>query len=266
MAYSTAFTPQSIRDRTVGLRPSMAPLLALIDTSDPAFAVIAEVLSEMRSAGVALDKTAIATAVKLGQYRHREATQPSWQKRHAQPERKSIVYYIRRGDLIKIGTTVTPQERFKALMPDEILAFEPGGVDQEAARHRQFHTARVDQRGEYFRPVDKLIAHIADLRELHGPPNPAWRTISNLGTGYARSRVPLELPVPTTGEMVIASEGAKRLGFTPSAVSQWVKRGHISAAGHDEKGRPLYFVEHLQFLIDRNRKWMNQRQPDSSGA
>src|SRR5690349_15381919 len=124
----------------------MAPLLALVDTNDPAFEVIAEVLSEMRSAGVALDEAIIMAAVKLGRYRHREATQPGWQKRHAQPVRRSIVYYIRRGDLIKIGTTATPQRRFKALMPDEILAFEPGGVDQEAARHRQFHTARVDRR------------------------------------------------------------------------------------------------------------------------
>jgi hypothetical protein len=242
----------------------VAPLLALIDTSDPAFQTIADLLNEMRSAGIELDKTAITIAVKLGQHKYREATQPSWQKRHAQPERKSIVYYIRRGGLIKIGTTGTPKQRFKDLMPDEILAFEPGGVDEEAARHRQFGTARVDQRGEYFRPVDKLMAHIVDLRKLHGPPNPAWRTVSNLGTGYARSRVPVELPTPTTCEMVIASEGAKRLGFSPSAVSHWVKRGHIAPAGHDESGRALYFVEHLQFLINRSRKWMNQRRPDCS--
>lgn len=264
MAYSTAFTPQSLRDQTVGTRPSMAPLLALIDTSDPAFQAVADVLSEMRSAGVELDKAAVAIAVKLGQYKHREATQPTWQKRHARPERKSIVYYIRRGELIKIGTTVTPQQRFKALMPDEILAFEPGGVDEEAARHRQFAAARVDQRGEYFRPVDALMAHIADLRKLHGSPNPAWRTVSNLGTGYARSRVPVELPAPTTGETVTASEGAKRFGFSPSAVSQWVKRGHITPASRDENGRALYFVEHLQFLINRNRKWMNSRRPTPS--
>jgi hypothetical protein len=75
------------------------------------------------------------------------------------------VYYVRIGDVIKIGTTGAFKQRMNTLMPDEILAVEPGGLQLERLRHREFAHLRV--RGERFSPGDDLMAHIASVRAEH---------------------------------------------------------------------------------------------------
>jgi hypothetical protein len=265
MGQGNAFTPQSIKDQHAGIRRSVAPLLAMIDTEDPAFKHIAAALESMKTAGVELDEAAISIAVKLGKQKYTEAQPEAWKKRHNEPERKSIVYYIRRGDLIKIGTTVDPFRRFSGLRPDEILAFEPGGPELEASRHRQFSACRVTKRGEYFRPSAALKGHIESLREQHGPPDPAWPTVATLGSGSVRKKQPVELPEPTTGEMATAPQAAKLLNMSVSTIHGWAHRGVIKAAGKDVHGRPKYFVEQMRFLIDKNRSWMNHRPRRAAG-
>lgn len=81
---------------------------------------------------------------------------------------QECVYYIRRRDRIKIGTTTNLTARMAALLPDEILAVEPGGRDMEVGRHQQFATLRV--RGEWFRDDPTLREHIASLVQQHGTP------------------------------------------------------------------------------------------------
>lgn len=90
----------------------------------------------------------------------------------------SIVYYIRRGQAIKIGSTTNPMTRFTVLMPDEILAFEPGATTEERKRHRQFQHLRCF--GEHFKPDPELLEHALDLRRIHGDPDPAWPTVAIL--------------------------------------------------------------------------------------
>ncbi|NWF25256.1 hypothetical protein HW130_03085 [Streptomyces sp. PKU-EA00015] len=257
---SSPFVPQSIKDRATGPRRSIALLIHQVDTKDPAFPFVAKALQDMAAAGVELDATAIGIAAKLGRKAHEEETR----KRHAKPERLSIVYYVRRGDLVKIGTTSNPVARFISLMPDEIMAHEPGGHDLEMTRHRQFAADRVAKKGEYFRQSQRLLAHIAAVRELHGAPDISWSSVASLGTGYRRTKMPVELPEPTTGELATATEGAKLLGINKSTVQGWVHRKLITPAGRNDKGRPVYFVEHMRFLIDRNREWMNRRRPTAS--
>ncbi|MEV4970580.1 helix-turn-helix domain-containing protein [Streptomyces scopuliridis] len=261
MVQGNFFTPQAIKAQNDGPRRDVAPLLALIDTADPAFHQIAEELQGMAAAGVELDEVAIGIALKLGKRKHAEEAA----KRHATPVKRSIVYYIRRGELIKIGTTVNPVARFKALMPDEILAFEPGGVEEEARRHRQFNWCRVAKRGEYFRQAERLMKHIATLRELHGEPDVGWPSIVNLGTGYVRTKVKVQLPEPQNDDVATATDGARLLGMNKSTVQGWVHRGLIVAARRDDKGRPLYFLDHMRFLIKRNREWQN-RSPKKGAA
>lgn len=87
-----------------------------------------------------------------------------------------VVYYIRRGDLIKIGTTRAFIARMRTLMPDEILAIEPGSYTLENQRHQQFDEQRFgrDRRGarsEYFHSSPELIQHIRTLRSEHGVPD-----------------------------------------------------------------------------------------------
>lgn len=78
------------------------------------------------------------------------------------------VYYIRIGDVIKIGTTGDFRGRMASLVPDEVLAVEPGDMTVERERQRQFVHLRV--KGERFRPEPDLLAHIQQVRELHGDP------------------------------------------------------------------------------------------------
>lgn len=80
-------------------------------------------------------------------------------------ERPCWVYYVERGDRIKIGCTAQLHQRMTALMPDRVLALEPGDFDLEATRHRQFREWRIS--GEWFAPSDELLAHIDGVRREH---------------------------------------------------------------------------------------------------
>lgn len=266
MGHGNALTPQSIKDQRAGVRRSVAPLLAMVDTADPAFARIAETLQTMKAAGVELDEAAVTIAVKLGRKKHAESQPTGWQQRRSRPERKSIVYYIRRVDLIKIGTTTDPHSRFSDLRPDEILAFEPGGPKEELQRHRQFSWCRVGKRSEYFRQASGLLAHIASLVAEHGAPDPTWPTVESIGKGHLRTRAKLVLPAPVTGETVTAADGARILGMNKNTVASWAHRKMITSVGRDEKGRPVYYLEHMRFLIERGREWMNRKPPAAKSA
>ncbi|WP_307812156.1 GIY-YIG nuclease family protein [Lacisediminihabitans changchengi] len=57
--------------------------------------------------------------------------------------RVDVVYYLRYGDRIKIGTSANPRRRIAALPHDEVLAFERGDRALEQARHRQFAAHRI---------------------------------------------------------------------------------------------------------------------------
>ncbi|MFK0045520.1 GIY-YIG nuclease family protein [Streptomyces sp. NPDC090741] len=80
-------------------------------------------------------------------------------------DRKNVVYYIRFGDRIKIGTTKDLRRRLAALPHDELLAVEPGGYDIEASRHRQFQPHRIS--GDWFKAHADLASHAACVREQH---------------------------------------------------------------------------------------------------
>lgn len=61
-------------DATAGPPRSMQRLLALVDTSDPAFADIAGVLREYARAGGELGEDEVKAAVRLGRERHARRT------------------------------------------------------------------------------------------------------------------------------------------------------------------------------------------------
>jgi hypothetical protein len=87
-----------------------------------------------------------------------------------------IVYYMARGDLVKIGTSVNIAVRLEALRPERLLAVEMGGRQIEAARHRQFAADR--NHGEWFRVTPELAAHMSTVRaefeDLVGLTLDAW--------------------------------------------------------------------------------------------
>ena len=95
---------------------------------------------------------------------------------HPDLTRQPVVYFVRSGTLIKIGTTVCLPGRIDSLAthgPEqpEILLVVPGDHTQERQVHALFASDRV--RGEWFRPSAALLEFIADradqdIRHIHG--------------------------------------------------------------------------------------------------
>jgi hypothetical protein len=244
-----------VDDGNGGLRPSHQALLRLADTTDPAWPSVAAVLREMADAGVEINEAAVSIAAKLGGRRHRLAMVNPQGTRRGRPAfyqmtltgtSDSIIYYIRRGDFIKIGTTTDPARRFGALLPDEILAFEPGGEELEKMRHRLF--GHLWHRGEYFRIAPELLEYARQIRHLHGDPDPAWPTTA---TPRPPRTARVSLPPLISHETVTVDEACRRLGLNRITVWGWVHRGLVSPVG--QAGRHhLFYIEHLAAIRDRN--------------
>lgn len=96
-------------------------------------------------------------------------SQEELEREYQERQQRSVIYYVRIRDTIKIGYTSNMNSRMTSgLMPDEIMAMEPGGRDLEKLRHSEF--AHLKIRGERFRPGDDLLAHIEMLRKHFGRP------------------------------------------------------------------------------------------------
>ena len=76
--------------------------------------------------------------------------------------RVHVVYYVRFGDRVKIGTTWNPRQRFAALRHEEVLAFEQGDRRLEQQRHAEFAEDRLGT-SEWFDLSPRLRAHISAL-------------------------------------------------------------------------------------------------------
>jgi hypothetical protein len=84
------------------------------------------------------------------------------------PPRVDVVYYLRHGDRVKIGTTSNPRQRFAAIWHEELLAFELGDRHLERERHEQFATDRFE-RSEWFRMSRSLRRHLKSLARGAAP-------------------------------------------------------------------------------------------------
>ena len=78
------------------------------------------------------------------------------------PPRVDVVYYLRHGDRLKIGTTANPRQRFAAIWHEQLLAFERGDRRLERRRHDQFAADRFAG-SEWFRMSPALSAHVASV-------------------------------------------------------------------------------------------------------
>ena len=172
------------------------PFRHLVDPQDPYYYDISLHLEMQRRAGIEIDQTIADNAVKFihwknEQVKSSEAKRKAFEEAQAQEasreieawkarreavrrwkESPGIVYYILRGVLIKIGTTTRPRQRFDSLMPDAVLAIEPGNKDLERLRHTQFGPLRNRDVGrEYFTPGPALLDLIRQLRKEQGVPH-----------------------------------------------------------------------------------------------
>lgn len=78
------------------------------------------------------------------------------------PPRLDVVYYLRFGERVKIGTTTNPRQRFTAIRHEEVLAFERGDRHVEHRRHEQFAAERAGT-SEWFAVSPRLLEHIDTL-------------------------------------------------------------------------------------------------------
>lgn len=116
----------------------------------------------------------------------RDAKKPveqRWEGRH-------VVYYIRIGDYIKIGTTKRLKQRIAQLRASthDLLAIEDGDALREASRHRQFAADRLDSRRENFRPSQAILEHVENLGGR--ATLPAWATRPDTRSVRVRSIPP----------------------------------------------------------------------------
>lgn len=82
--------------------------------------------------------------------------------------RLDVVYYLRFGERVKIGTTFNPRQRFAALRHEEVMAFERGDRTVERRRHREFADERLGT-SEWFALTPRLRAHIDALASGSDP-------------------------------------------------------------------------------------------------
>jgi hypothetical protein len=84
------------------------------------------------------------------------------------PRIGEVVYYIRIGDLIKIGHTANLRTRLQHYPPNrKLLAVEPGNFATEQGRLAQFRHLLAEG-NEWFRPAGDLLDHVNRIRQASG--------------------------------------------------------------------------------------------------
>jgi Helix-turn-helix domain len=250
--WKDSLEPRGTRTGNDMLRDDIRAIVDVIDTTEPAWPGIAAVLREFVAAGIELDVPTAGMAVKLGRQRWGSGGDRTvLAQKTLASSAESIVYYIRRGAHIKIGTTRRPRHRFTELMPDEIMAIEPGGRPEEAARHAQFAHLRVRALSEYFHDSPDLLDHIRDTRSMYGDPDPSWPTMT-------KGREQWCLPLASSTDALTTEDAEKQLGINPVTVRAWRHHGRIEPAGIDHRGRFLFYREHLIRLRDSPHQRMSE--------
>lgn len=186
----SAYSPWSRRG--IGAQSPWAKYHRWISPDDPDYVPTLQVFREYELAGIPIDDDSAAIAVRLGKVR-RQAFEEEQAERRRRAEHQAelgrkfqklltdhpggVVYYVRRGDFVKIGTTRDLRRRLGALRPDEILAVEPGSFTLERERHRQFAHCRAT--GEYFKAAPELATHLHDIRAEFGVPDQSMLSLTD---------------------------------------------------------------------------------------
>lgn len=167
--------------------PPAVPFAHLLDDEDTAYSDIVQALADLAfelDSPADVDESAVALAIRIGRARHHrrmrltqdDATPPK--RIGPTPNaRDGYVYYIRRGAMVKIGTTVNLRQRMSDLRPDEVLAVEPGSYQREAEMHRRFQHLRVPGQREWFYAGREIQDHVESVLDQNGPPPTGLATL-----------------------------------------------------------------------------------------
>lgn len=115
--------------------------------------------NEMREAGMSTPNSRRQEELKAQKAAERK--QAAEEKR----TREGYVYYLRVGSDYKIGFASNLERRLASYPPDtELLAVEPGTLQLETERHREFKHSLISGR-EWYRPNPALDHHIRNVAE-----------------------------------------------------------------------------------------------------
>ena len=136
----------------------------LVDTEDPAFGEILRAGMDLIRFDFDLsDPEVAAKVVAYGRKRHEENNAREIKNPPTiSPPLPMVVYYMRIGNRVKIGTSYDIKKRLSVINPEELMVTEDGSYDLERMRHKQFKELRTH--GEWFRLEDPLTSHIEMLR------------------------------------------------------------------------------------------------------
>lgn len=114
---------------------------------------------------------ALAVATQVSMYRQgRSAEEDAKAQAEFMADRNGDIYFIRIGDLIKVGWTRDMWSRLKSYGASaELLVCYPGTRDDETNLHRQLTPARVRGR-EWYEDGPIINGFLEDALRLYGPP------------------------------------------------------------------------------------------------
>ncbi|MFD0902346.1 GIY-YIG nuclease family protein [Actinomadura sediminis] len=135
-------------------------------------------------------------------------------KKRDERAQSPLVYYMRLGDLVKIGWTTNLKSRREAINPQEVMATEPGNDKVERQRHKQFADLRVH--GEWFRLESPLTEWIDQLKAAYG-----------------------EEKDVDDRDMISTKDATKIYGVPYSKLRLWANEGRICEP--ERRGRELFW-------------------------
>lgn len=116
------------------------------------------------------DGVKVVARKKMADVAEIQAAEEEQRQRWAEESRKAgWVYYLRVGELIKIGYTNDIYRRVKQYPPNvKFLAFHPGTLGLEQEYHRNFAQSRAMGR-EWYHPTEEVMAQVRRAREIPDP-------------------------------------------------------------------------------------------------
>lgn len=174
MAQRARFVGNAEGESRPGARhdPAVRLLMEHVDAGHITVGEVTQEITKLRRFGIAITPELMQRAIDLA-IKTREGLPP---QKPTQPRVQTVhggrwdgirtigdvVYYMRIGNRVKIGTTSNLGLRLKAINPEELMATEPGNTRTERSRHVQFKSLRTA--GEWFKLESPLTEHIGKLR------------------------------------------------------------------------------------------------------
>jgi hypothetical protein len=152
--------PETDRDRMVAFTKAFAEA-----QQSPAWGLVLDYMRVLGDLGINADNMGIEMLQRCVEAAEAKLQQVNKDRPPApEPDAKqhdAVVYYMKLGNLVKIGTSRRIAQRVIAFNPERVLAVEPGAHGLETVRHHQFASLR--EQGEWFRYEQPIRDHISQI-------------------------------------------------------------------------------------------------------